>query len=75
MKLLNTITIEGSLNKNDRGTHEWGTFRITSQRCLSKETILFLCSSHLMGGQSFSVNETKNESNYIYQGSYDCWSD
>jgi hypothetical protein len=75
MKRLNAIIIDGSLNKNDQGTHEWGDFCITSLKWLSEETIKKLCGIHGMVGQSFSYQETKNENNYTYKGSYDCWSD
>ena len=75
MKLLNTITIEGSMHQNDRGTHEWGDYCITSSKWLNEATIKKLCGIHGMVGQSFTCNETKNEDNYTYKGSYDCWSD
>jgi len=63
------------MNRNDSGTHEWGTFRVTSTRWLSEKALTKICSIHGMGGQSFSFNETKNENNFIYEGTYDCYSD
>jgi hypothetical protein len=75
MKQLNVITVEADKSRNDRGTRDWGTFRITSKSYLSKEIIESICASHDMFGQSFTFNETKNEDGYVYEGSYDCWSD
>ena len=75
MKSLNTITVEADKSRNASGTRDWGTFRITSKCCLTKEIIESLCGSHDMFGQSFTFNETKNEDGYVYEGSYDCWSD
>jgi hypothetical protein len=75
MKTLNVITVEADKSRNDRGTRDWGTFRITSKCYLSKEIIESLCGSHDMFGQSFMFHETKDENGYVYEGSYDCWSD
>jgi hypothetical protein len=75
MKLLNTITIEGSMHQNDQGTHEWGDFCITTSRWLNESTIKNLCAIHGMVGQSFSYDETKDKNNYTYKGTYDCYSD
>jgi hypothetical protein len=81
MKTLNTITVEADKSRNASGTRDWGKFRITSKSCLSKEIIESLCGSHDMFGQSFTFTETKKndmvdfEDGYVYEGSYDCWSD
>ena len=75
MKQLNVITVEADKSRNDRGTRDWGTFRITSRCYLSNLIIESICASHDMFGQSFTFNETKNENGYVYEGSYDCWSD
>jgi len=75
MKTLNTIAVEADKQRNSSGTRDWGTFRITSRCCLSNEMVKSICGRHEMIGQSFAVNETKNEDGYVYEGSYDCWSD
>jgi len=76
MNLLNTIKVEAEKLRNDRGTRDWGNFKITSTSYLSKNAIQNICGSHGMVGQSFTFKESKDESNnYIYEGSYDCWSD
>ena len=75
MKTLNTIAVEADKQRNSSGTRDWGTFRITSRCCLSNEMVKSICGRHEMIGQSFAFNETKNEDGYVYEGSYDCWSD
>ena len=75
MKPLNTITVEADKSRNASGTRDWGKFRITSKSYLSNLIIESICASHDMFGQSFTFNETKNENGYVYEGSYDCWSD
>jgi hypothetical protein len=74
MKINNTITITGEIKKNDRGTHDWGDFAITSEKPLSNDVVSKIASSHGFGGQSFTFSET-NKSPYTYSGSFDCWSD
>lgn len=74
MKINNTITITGEINQNDRGTHDWGKFKITSEKHLDKKIVTELAGIHGFGGQSFTFRET-NKSPYTYDGSFDCWSD
>lgn len=74
MKINNTITITGEIKQNDRGTHDWGNFTITSEKPLNNDVIARLSSSHGFGGQSFTFSET-SKSPYTYDGSFDCWSD
>jgi len=61
MKQLNVITVEADKSRNDRGTRDWGKFRITSKSYLSKEIIESLCGSHDMFGQSFTFHETRTK--------------
>ena len=75
MKTLNTIKVEADKSRNASGTRDWGTFRITSRCYLSNLIIESICASHDMFGQSFTFHETKDENGYVYEGSYDCWSD
>jgi hypothetical protein len=74
MKINNTITITGEIKSNDRGTHDWGNFTITSEKPLNKDVIARLASSHGFGGQSFTFSET-GLLPHTYDGSFDCWSD
>jgi hypothetical protein len=75
MNINNTIIIAGEIKKNDRGTHEWGGFKITSDKPLSNDVVARLASSHGFGGQSFTFSESSKSPNHIYDGSFDCWSD
>ena len=87
MKINNTITITGEIKRNDRGTHEWGDFKITSDKPLSNDVVSRIASSHGFGGQQFSFSETTSQihpflaepgypnATYTYDGSFDCWSD
>ena len=74
MKINNTITIVGEIKKNDRGTHDWGNFTITSEKQLNNDVVAKLALLHGFGGQSFTFTETNNAP-YTYDGSFDCWSD
>jgi len=74
MKINNTITITGEIKRNDRGTHEWGDFKIISDKPLNNDVVARLASSHGFCGQSFTFSET-SKSPYTYDGSFDCWSD
>jgi hypothetical protein len=74
MKINNTITITGEIKRNDRGTHDWGNFTITSAQPLDKKIVAELAGLHGFGGQSFTFSETNNAP-YTYDGSFDCWSD
>lgn len=74
MKINNTITITGEIKQNDRGTHDWGDFSITSNFSLKPELVSKIASAHGFGGQSMSITET-SKMPYTYEGSFDCWSD
>lgn len=74
MKINNTITITGEIKRNDRGTHDWGDFTITSERYLPNDTVSKLAMSHGFGGQSFTFSQISNNP-HTYSGSFDCWSD
>jgi len=74
MKINNTIIITGEINQNDRGTHDWGNFKITSEKPLDKKIVTELAGLHGFGGQSFAFSET-SKTPYTYSGSFDCWSD
>lgn len=74
MKINNTITIIGEIKRNDRGTHEWGDFTITSEKPLDKKIVAELAGLHGFGGQSFTFSETSKVP-HTYEGSFDCWSD
>lgn len=74
MEIKNTITIAGEIKKNDRGTHEWGDFKIVSEKPLDKRIVSELAGQHGFGGQSFTFLES-SENPYTYTGSFDCWSD
>ena len=74
MKINNTITITGEIKSNDRGTHDWGNFTITSEKPLDKKIVAELAGLHGFGGQSFTFTETSKVP-HTYEGSSDCWSD
>lgn len=76
MKIKNVITVEGDLHKNDRGTHEWGSFKILSSKPLSNETLRTIAAAHGFAGQTVTVSpHTIENNNHEYKGSFDCWSD
>ena len=78
MKINNTITITGEIKQNDRGTHDWGNFTITSDKPLDKKIVTELAELHGFGGQSCTFSETSSETSknpHTYEGSFDCWSD
>ena len=74
MKINNTITITGEINRNSTGTKDWGKFEITSDQALSTEILSRIASAHGFGGQSMSVVETAQKP-YTYAGDFTCWSD
>ena len=76
MKIKNVITVQGDLYKNDRGTHEWGSFKIWSLKPLSNETLRTIAAAHGFSGQTVTVSlHIEENDSFEYRGSFDCWSD
>lgn len=57
------------------GNKEYWTFRLVSNRYLTKSSVEMFCSMHGCGGQDMTFTESKEENAYVYTGTATCYCD